>query len=86
MVTAIHKLPTVINKYQKSRSALYRDIALGLFMKPVSLGARAVGWPSDEVDSVISARIAGKSEKEIKVLVKSLEAARQERSQGGGYL
>jgi hypothetical protein len=43
----------------------------------VSLGARAVGWPSDEVDAINSARIAGKTDEEIRALVAKLEADRK---------
>ena len=60
-----------------SRSTLYLRIAQGLWPKPVSLGARAVGWPAGEVSAVNAARIAGKSDDDIRVLVASLELERQ---------
>jgi len=60
-----------------SRSTLYLRIAEGTFTKPVSLGARAVGWPASEVTAVNAARIAGKSDAEIRELVAKLEAARK---------
>jgi len=59
-----------------SRSTIYLRISQGLWTKPVSLGARAVGWPSTEVEALNAARIAGKSEDEIRRLVAKLEAAR----------
>jgi len=59
-----------------SRSTLYLRIAQGVFTHPVSLGARAVGWPAHEVAALNAARIAGKPETEIRVLVAKLEAAR----------
>jgi prophage regulatory protein len=37
-----------------------------------------VGWPDFEVDSICKARIAGKSEDDIRALVIYLEAARLE--------
>jgi prophage regulatory protein len=43
----------------------------------VSLGARAVGWPSGEVAAINAARIAGKPDEEIRALVVKLEAARK---------
>jgi prophage regulatory protein len=49
-----------------------------LFPKPVAIGQRAVGWPSDEVQSINAARIAGKTEPEIKALVTLLHAKRLE--------
>jgi prophage regulatory protein len=48
------------------------SVDYSLFTPPVSLGARAVAWPSNEVESLVSAYIAGKSESEIKLLVKVL--------------
>lgn len=54
----------------------YRDIKLGLFTPPVSIGPRAVGWPSFEVVALNEARIAGKTVSEIRALVSDLKAAR----------
>jgi prophage regulatory protein len=59
-----------------SRSTLYLRIAQGLWTKQISLGARAVGWPAAEVDALNAARIAGKTDDEIRALVLRLEAAR----------
>ena len=61
-----------------SRSTIYLRISQGLFTKPVSLGARAVGWPAREVAAINVARIAGKSDDEIRRLVQGLQAARTE--------
>jgi len=63
--------------YPKGRSSFYEDIRAGLFPKGVAIGARARAWPSDEVDAVRDARIAGKSDDDIRALVKKLEAARK---------
>ena len=63
-----------------SRSTIYFRITQGLWPKPVSLGARAVGWPAREVDAINAARIAGKSDDAIRVLVARLEAERGEGS------
>ena len=60
-----------------SRSTIYLRVSQGLYPKPVSLGARAVGWPAGEVAAVNAARIAGKSDAEIQALVSKLKAARQ---------
>jgi prophage regulatory protein len=59
-----------------SRSTIYLRIAQGLWTKQISLGARAVGWPAGEVDALNAARIAGKTDAEIRALVLRLEAAR----------
>ncbi len=60
-----------------SRSTIYLRISQGLLPQPVRLGPRAVGWPSDEVDAINAARIAGKSDAEVRELVTRLHAARQ---------
>ncbi len=60
-----------------SRSTIYLRISQGLWPKPVRLGARAVGWPAGEVSTLNAARIAGKSDDEMRALVASLEIARR---------
>lgn len=77
MVTTILRLPSVLKERGKSRSSHYLDIQQGLFARPVSIGARAVGWPAHEVAALNAARIAGKSDDEIRALVAKLEAARK---------
>ena len=59
-----------------SRSTIYLRIAQGLFITPVSLGARAVGFPAGEVAALNTARIAGKTDAEIRDLVTKLQTAR----------
>lgn len=59
-----------------SRSTLYLRIGQGLWPKPVALGQRAVGWPAGEVESLNAARIAGKSDEEIRKLVTRLQCTR----------
>ncbi len=61
-----------------TRSTIYLRISQGLFPRPVKLGARAVGWPAREVAAINSARIAGKSDDDIRQLVQRLQAARAE--------
>ena len=77
MVTTILRLPTVLHERGRSRSSHYQDIKQGLFTKSVVIGTRAVGWPTHEVTALNRARIAGKSNEEIRVLVANLEAARK---------
>ena len=59
-----------------SRSTQYLRIAQGLWTKPVRLGPRAVGWPAREVEALNEARIAGKSNDEIRALVARLHSER----------
>jgi len=42
----------------------------------IALGLRSVAWPAHELDAIAAARIAGKSEVEIRALVQDLIAAR----------
>lgn len=66
----------VLSVYGKSRASLYRDIKSGLFTRPVKIGANSVAWPENEIVAINKARIAGKTEQEIKALVADLEASR----------
>ena len=77
MTRTIFRLPAVKAESGYSRSTIYLRISQGLWTKPVSLGARAVGWPEDEVAALNAARIAGKADEEIRALVVKLEVARK---------
>ena len=77
MKYTILRIPAVKSESGLSRSTIYLRIAQGRWTKPVSLGARAVGWPSDEVAAINAARIAGKTDEEVRALVAKLQAARK---------
>lgn len=62
----------------RSHATIYNAIKAGLFTRPVQIGQRAVGWPSDEVQAINAARIAGKSDAEIRELVNRLHTKRSE--------
>lgn len=70
--------PAVDDKTGSSRSTRYNRISEGLFPQGVRLGPRSVGWPEEEVDALNAALIAGKSDEEIRALVRKLHAARKE--------
>jgi len=70
------RLPTILNRYELRRSTLYHYIALGLWVRPVSLGPGVVVWPAHEVESIIEARMRGASDAGIKEIVEKLHAAR----------
>jgi prophage regulatory protein len=58
-------------------SSVYADAKNGLLPPPVKLaGRRASGWISREIAAVQQARIQGKTEDEIKQLVRELVAQR----------
>ena len=50
----------------------------GLLPRPVKMSARTSRWPASEIAAVIAARIAGKSEEEIRTLVSQIEAKRKQ--------
>ena len=77
MMPKILRLPDVLSATGLSRSTIYAYIQQGIWIKPVHLGPRTAGWPASEVASLLSARIAGKSEEEIIALVEKLEAERK---------
>lgn len=78
MKIQIVKQPSLLKQFAFSKSTLFTQINQGLMPKPISLGNRAVGYLQHELDAVLSARIAGQSNEEIKQLVKYLVAKRQE--------
>ena len=71
------RLPEVLARRGKRRSSHYADVQNGLFTRPVSIGPRQKAWPDTEVDAINSALIQGKSDGEIRLLVRLLEAARR---------
>lgn len=62
----------------RADASVYNAIRVGLFTNGVAIGQRAKGWPDYEVDAINAARVAGKSESEIRELVKILQAKRSE--------
>ena len=80
MATEILRLPRVQARSGLSRSTIYLRIEDGTVPKPISLGGRAVGWPDYEIDAVIQARLQGKTDAEIRVLVAQLVRARSSRA------
>lgn len=76
MFERILRLPAVIERYGKSRSTIYDEMYRGLLPRAISLGGRAIGFPESEIDALIRARIAGKTNDEIRELVNELVARR----------
>lgn len=58
MSQMILRLPQVKIRTGLSRSTIYRHIAEGSFPKPVSLGARAVGWYESQISEWVNNRPA----------------------------
>jgi prophage regulatory protein len=77
MSKTILRLPQVMTECGLARSTVYLRIKQGLLTKPIPLGPRSVGWPQSEIEAINAARIAERSEMELKQLVKTLQANRQ---------
>ena len=60
----------------RSDASLYNDIRAGLFTTGVAIGQRSKGWSDYEVKAIAAARIAGKSDEEIRELVNQLHLKR----------
>ena len=74
---SILRMPAVkVETGHKSHASIYNAINAGLFTKGVKIGERARGWPSEEVQAINAARIAAKSDAEIRELVNRLHAKR----------
>ena len=78
MAPTILRLPAVIGRSGLARSTVYKAIAEGVWTRPIKISRRSVGWPSPEVAAIIGARIAGKTDNEIRALVVALEASRHD--------
>ena len=57
MDITILRLPQVQARTGLSRSTIYAKIAAQKFPEPINLGARAVGWLSDEIEAWLVARV-----------------------------
>jgi prophage regulatory protein len=74
---SIFRMPAVkAETGYRSPTSVYDAIREGLFPKQVLIGTRAVGWPSEEVEAVTKAWIAGWGKAEIRKLVTELHAKR----------
>ena len=56
-VITILRLPAVKARTGLSRSTIYLRISKGQFPRPISLGGRAVGWNSVEINDWINQQI-----------------------------
>ncbi|OUR63487.1 hypothetical protein A9Q79_10310 [Methylophaga sp. 42_25_T18] len=65
MSQQIIKLPRVVVRTGKSRSAIYREAAAGTFPKPIKLSERSSGWLESEIEQWIDERIAASREGEV---------------------
>lgn len=74
---ALMRTPDVCAVTGMARPTLYEAMAKGLFPRPIKLGEKSSAWPCREVDAMCAARIAGKSEDELRALVAALTEGRK---------
>jgi prophage regulatory protein len=60
-----------------ANSTVYLHVNDNLITKPVKIGPRASAWPEHEIDKIVAARISGKTDDEVRKLVKELTANRE---------
>lgn len=61
-----------------TRSTFYDKSKHGLLPRPIKIGLRAAAVPASEIAAINCARIAGKSDADIRALVERLHAARKQ--------
>lgn len=78
----------VIPRTGLARATFFSRIKQQLWTPPVPLGPNSSGWPAHEVDALIAARLAGKSDDEIRAIVSNLVTKRGEiiAELGGAFL
>jgi prophage regulatory protein len=74
--TRMLKLREVLGRRARGVTSHYKDIQHGLFTKPVKTSVKSSAWPESEVEVLVRARIAGKTDDEIRLLVEKLQADR----------
>ena len=75
------KLKQVMDLTGLRMTSVYAHAKDGRFTPPIKLTARSSAWPEPEVAAINQARIAGKSDAEIRALVGQLIAQRQQPQQ-----
>lgn len=68
----------VMERTGLSRASVYLHVTKGVLTNPVKIGERSAAWPEAEIAAINAARIAGRSEFEIKTLVRRLHQIRNE--------
>lgn len=63
------RINEVIEVSGLKRSTIYSYISQGIFPSQIKLGLRCVAWVENEILEINSARIANKTEQEIKQLI-----------------
>jgi prophage regulatory protein len=72
------KLNAVRDVTALGSTSVYKHVKAGTFPPPIKLTTRSSAWVEDEVAAVNEARIAGKSDDDLRRLVARLVAQRQQ--------
>lgn len=64
------------------RSKIYSSVKDGTLPEPIHIGSRVSVWPSGEIDAIIAARVAGRSDADIRALVAALHRRRAGMAEG----
>lgn len=70
------RLPSVEQTTGLRRSAVYDHVSKGLLPKPVKIGERQSAWAAHEIAAINAARLAGKSDDDIRAIVADLHRQR----------
>ena len=76
VLSKLLRIPQANTLACKSKSGFYEAIAKGLLPPAVKVGIRAAAWPEHELQAINRARIAGRSDDDIRALVQKLVADR----------
>jgi len=74
----ISRRPDVLSQFGFSNTSLHGRLKAGLMPPSIQLGPRAVGWVQGELDAVLAAMVAGRSDQQLRDLVASLVDQRQQ--------
>lgn len=74
----IQRRPEVLSRFGFGNTCLHHRIKQGLMPPPIHLTARTVGWLEHELDAVLAAIVAGKSDEHIKSLIIELVDQRKD--------
>lgn len=64
MAITVLRLPAVKARTGLSRSTIYGRVSLGTFPRPISLGGRAIGWVSSEIEDWLQRQIDARQAKQ----------------------
>jgi prophage regulatory protein len=69
--------PQLRERTGEGKSTSDNRIRDGLLTPAIRLGPRLAAWPEHEIDAIVAARIAGKTDDEIRALVQDLVRERK---------